>query len=239
MVLCSRTREKPILFILVLRHNSITDCQEWPANHIVHHSNLCVMQTQLFDYPRLKDFPKKNPDAFLVRACDKIERSALKRQLTVWCQMALSVETPAYHTQEERLLIEEFCSLFHPLLDAMYCIGISLKCDQQGQEFTDAISDYLKNYYDREASTEEIIGPFSFPKFFFEHFNIQCTRSLLWIMLEAVIIYDGELTKMVERREVLQYYERFLVIAESANAIKTKFKDRIGICGGKSQAKRK
>lgn len=187
------------------------------------------MQSRLFDYPRLKDFPKKNPDAFLVRACDKLELSTLKNQLSVWCQMAMSINTPAYHTQEERLLIEEFCSLFHPLLDAMYCIGIAFKADQQGEEFNYAIQDYLKNYYDKEASKEEIICPFSFPNFFFQHFNIECTRSLLWLMLEAVIIYEGELNKRIARQEVLQYYERFLVIAESANSIKRKYKDRISI----------
>jgi len=146
--------------------------------------------------------------------------------------MAMSINTPAYDTQEERLLIEEFCSLFYPLLDAMYCIGIAFKSDQQGREFNYAIRDYLLNYYDREARKEEIIGPFSFPNFFFRQFNIECTRSMLWIILEAVIIYDGELNKRLDRQETLQYYERFLVIAESAYSIRNKFKDKISVNHG-------
>jgi len=185
------------------------------------------MNTHLFDYPRLKDFPKNEADAFLIRACEGVDLSALKNQFSVWCQMAMSINTPAYHTQEERLLIEEFCSLFSPLMDAMYCIGVSMKMDLKGEKFNHAIRTYLKNYYDPEATKEEIIDPFAFPHFYFQHFNIQCTRSLLWIMLEAVIIYEGELIKRLPRQNILQFYERFLVIAEAAYSIKRKFKDRL------------
>jgi hypothetical protein len=55
---------------------------------------------------------------------------------------------------------------------------------------------------------------------------------MLWIILEAVIIYDGELNKRLGRQETLQYYERFLVIAESAYSIRNKFKDKISVNHG-------
>ena len=181
------------------------------------------MRSYLFDYPRLKDFPKKNPDSMLVRACEEITLSQLKGNFNIWCQIGMISETKAYNTDEEREVIKLFRTDFSALIDAMYCIGKSFKKDLEDKKFNQEIQDYIINYYKPE---EEPIIPTEFPEYFFSKFDIDSARCLLWILLEAVIIYKGDLQEHLDNKDLLISYERFLVILESACAIMKKIRKR-------------
>jgi len=179
------------------------------------------MRQYLFDYPRLKDFPREEPDTMLVRALKDTDLKQLKHELNVWCQIGIISETKAYHTQEEREVIQRFCSDFYPLIDALFCIGKALADQDNEAIYSEVLADYISNYYKPE---DEILGPFEFIEYFFSSINIECTRSLLWVLFEAVVIYRGELEKQMSKEDIVLMYERFLVIAESAFSIKEKRK---------------
>lgn len=174
------------------------------------------MRSYLFDYPRLKDFPKKNPDSMLLRACDGITLPQLKGSFDIWCQIAVISETKAYNTDEEREVIKLFRTDFSALIDAMFCIVKSMENELKEKEYDQEIRYYIVNYYKPE---EEPIPPFEFPEHFFSKIDLENARSLLWILLEAVIIYKGDLKEQLDNNELLISYERFLVILEGAYSI--------------------
>jgi len=159
----------------------------------------------------------------LMRACEDVSLHKLKGWLDVWCQIAVISETKAYHTEEEREVIRWFCKDFSALIDAMYCIARAKKNDVAESEFSQELKEYVSNYYKPKNTP---INPFDFPDYFFSLINVKGARSLLWILLEAVVIYPGELKDQLERSDIVITYERFLVILESAFFIKKLIKNR-------------
>ncbi len=174
------------------------------------------MIEKLFDYPRLKDFPHNNAYNMLYRALKDTDLKQLKHDLNVWCEIAISSETKAYHTQEEKDVIKNWTPDFSALIDAVYCIHKALIAQEDDTKFQDSIDEYFENYYKPD---EKPIMPFEFCSLYFSWINILSTRILLWVMFEAVVIYRGDLEEKIIRSDIVIAYERFLVIAESAREI--------------------
>jgi len=174
------------------------------------------MRDKLFDYPRLKDFPKNNAYSMLYRAVKDIDLKQIKHDLNVWCEIAINSETKSYHTKEEKDVIRKWSPDFSALIDAVYCIHKALIAEEDDAKFSDAIHEYFENYYKPD---EKPIMPFEFCSLYFSWINIVSTRVLLWVLFEAVVIYRGELEEKLIRSDIVITYERFLVIAESAREI--------------------
>lgn len=178
------------------------------------------MITEIFHYVNL---PVDDPEIGPTIIFQDVSPIYLKVNFQQWCDIGLAEVGTS--RQSETVAIKHIKTEFLGLIDAVYCIARSMKDDNSEEDMKIPIRYYIDNYYRRDVKPNEIIPPPDFCQAFFREISATSIKSLLWILLELVLVHHSKHEYHLDEPNILDLYERYGAIILTAHDWKKITKD--------------
>jgi hypothetical protein len=128
----------------------------------------------------------------------------LKVNFLKWCDIGLA-EVGASRQLESKV-IGYVQTEFVGLIDAVYCVAITMQDEEKMEE---NLNRYFENYYKKDAKEKDILNPFEFCIAFFLDITRESAKSILWLLMEVVSANKGKYEYQREQKDILSLYERY------------------------------
>jgi hypothetical protein len=134
----------------------------------------------------------------------------LKVNFIKWCE--ISLQELDRSRIPDSIAIKHVSKEFIGLIDAVFCLILSIRDDELADNFSDHIRRYIDSYYKKDIKNEDILPPPDFCKVFFTGIAPDSAISALWILMELVATYKDKYDYHLDEATILDLYSRYSAI---------------------------